>query len=425
VCNAAQLLLNSCNHCEKNAPDTNIDSTASTVHEEKRGDIAPDTNIASTVAVYEEKREDSCFQLTGVGSDHKRDKKNERPQRKQSSVARFDAKFIDGNYFDRKSRNKVDDDISSEADEVCEVWAIEKGERPAWMRGGHNTGQALDSEVKIKTEQCATNHSLDNTGGRITNEDSEVKVKTEPSERNLALGKADGRITEEDGDVQYVGSKTSVPMDKLQRQSSVNEAALHVENTLTNKCSSPEVVSTLNMSLNLNLAPQLSVHDLKDIEYLHTFSPQDMTDFMTWDVDDADTTIEVKEEAVFTTPTKRGPSNSRPMSPPNRKKIQLNPEQNRGSMSTSRIPVTSPSSRAVQGNYTHGLLPNKRVPVSVSGNREVQRTQHHMTSDAVATQQQQWVRPTTMEELYALKKKQMNEKAKWAVANALKSNTKL
>jgi hypothetical protein len=48
-----------------------------------------------------------------------------------------------------------------------------------------------------------------------------------------------------------------------------------------------------------------------------------------------------------------------------------------------------------------------------------------MTSDAVATQQQQWVRPTTMVELYALKKKQMNEKAKWAVANALKSNTKL
>jgi hypothetical protein len=397
VCNAAQLLLNSCNHCEKNAPDTNINSTASTVHEEKRGDIAPDTNIASTVTVHEEKREDSCFQLTGVGSDHKRDKKNERPQRKQSSVARFDAKFIDGNYFDRKSRNKVDDDISSEADEVCEVWAIEKGERPAWMRGGHNTGQALDSEVKIKTEQCATNHSLDNTGGRITNEDSEVKVKTEPSERNLALGKADERITEEDGDVQYVGSKTSVP----------------------------EVVSTLNMSLDLNLAPQLSVHDLKDIEFLHTFSPQDITDFMTWDVDDADTTIEVKEEAVFTTPTKRGPSNSRPMSPPNRKKIQLNPDQNRGSMSTSRIPVTSPGSRAVQGNYTHGLLPNRRVPVSVPGHREVQRTQHHMTSDAVATQQQQWVRPTNMEELYALKKKQMNQKAKWAVANALKSNTKL
>jgi hypothetical protein len=30
-----------------------------------------------------------------------------------------------------------------------------------------------------------------------------------------------------------------------------------------------------------------------------------------------------------------------------------------------------------------------------------------------------------MEELYALKKRQMDQKAKWAVANALKNNTKL
>jgi hypothetical protein len=65
-------------------------------------------------------------------------------------------------------------------------------------------------------------------------------------------------------------------------------------------------------------------------------------------------------------------------------------------MSTSTVPGSSPSSRAVAGTYTHGLLPNRRI--------------------------REWVRPPITEEFYARKKKQMEQKAKWAVANALKVN---
>jgi hypothetical protein len=178
--------------------------------------------------------------------------------------------------------------MSSQTEELCEVWAIEKGERSAWMRGDHGTGHALDSEVKIKTEPGVTNDTLC----------------------------IDERITDEDGDVQYVGCMLSESIHTSQRKSKLQKEILQFEKCLTEKCSSPDFVSTLKMSLDSNFAQELSLHRAKEAqEYLNTFSPQDMTEFMTWEGDDADTAIEVKEEPVFTTPTKRGPSNIRPISP--------------------------------------------------------------------------------------------------------------
>jgi hypothetical protein len=107
--------------------------------------INPTDNVSTGVG-------SSLLQLQGVGSDHKRDKKEEKPQRKQSTVGRFDAKFIDGTFFERKVQHKVDDRLSSETEEFCDVWAIDKGELSTWMRGKRDVGQVLDSEVQIKTE---------------------------------------------------------------------------------------------------------------------------------------------------------------------------------------------------------------------------------------------------------------------------------
>jgi hypothetical protein len=325
VCDAAELLLN--------ALDSS-DNYASDIH-----------NVSTTSTVQEETQNDTVLQLHGVGSDRKREKKAEKPHRKMSSVARFDAKYIDGKFFERNATHKADEE------ELHEVWAIEKG-----------------------------------TG--------EVKIKTEPS---------DERNTEEDGDVQFVGCMQSKSIHTSQQQSKLQKEIIQFEKCLTEKCSNPDVVSTLKMSLDTNLAPVMSLHRAKEAqEYLNSLSPQDMTEFMTWGIDDADTAIEVKEEPVFTTPTKRGPSNIRPTSPEGRKKVQLYHDHNLGSMSTRVVvPGSSPSSPASNGygTYTYGSLSNRRV-----GER---------------------VTPPNTEEFYARKKKQMDQKAKWAVANALKVNKTL
>lgn len=352
VCNAAELLLNACD----------IDASAT-------------DSVSTASSVQEDTQNDTFLQLHGVGSDSKREKKAEKPHRKLSSVARFDAKYINGNFFERKAAHKVDDQLSSDTEELGEVWAIEKGERSSWIRGGHGTGHVLDSVVKIKTEPGVMNDTL----------------------------RDDERITDEDGDVLYVGCMLSESIHTSQRQSKLKKEILQFEKCLTEKCSSPDVVSTLKMSLDLNLAPELSLHRAQEAqEFLKTFSPQDMAEFMTWEGDDSDTAIVVKEEPVFTTPTKRGPSNIRPISPEGRKKVQLYHDHNLGSMSTRVVvPGSSPSSRASNGygTYTYGSLSNRRI-----GER---------------------VRPPNTEEFYARKKKQMDQKAKWAVANALKVNKTL
>ncbi len=149
-----------------------------------------------------------------------------------------------------------------------------------------------------------------------------------------------------------------------------------------------------------------SLHRAREAhEYLHTFSPHDMAEFMTWDDNDADTAIEVKrepfevkEEPVFTTPTKRGPSNIRPMSPVGRKRIQLNPGQNLGSMSANRLPVSSTTFQEVTRINTQVMLATTWIPPST---------------------------PRHDKEFYARKKKQMDQKAQWAVTNALKNNKKM
>ena len=120
--------------------------------------------------------------------------------------------------------------------------------------------------------------------------------------------------------------------------------------------------------------------------YLATLSPMDVENMMAWD--DEELTVpqsnEFKEPFVFTTPTKRSPNE------------------------LTEHAFTTPTKKVKEPAIT---TPTKRGPVNGRPLSTVSRES-----------QQEWVRPRTMEELFALKRKQMDQKAKWAVNHALKNS---
>ena len=194
-------------------------------------------------------------------------------------------------------------------------------------------------------------------------DDTEIMVKQEPGER--------GSTHLEDDEVQFVGNSFSA---------SLADAATR---------------SSLKKVLDENMVLEVSLSRKKDAEvYIASLSPMDVADIMAWD-DNEPTTLQSNDAAkpfAFTTPTKRrGPYNSMPLSPVTTGKLQFTLPHRQGIMSTQAL------SRAVR--------------ISQEG-----------SSCADDESQQEWVRPRTMEELFALKRKQMDQKAKWSVNHALKNS---
>ncbi len=125
----------------------------------------------------------------------------------------------------------------------------------------------------------------------------------------------------------------------------------------------------------------------KDVQvYLASLSPMDVENMMAWD--DKEPTVpqsnELKEPFAFTTPTKRGPNEVKEHA------------------------FTTPTKKVKEPAFT---TPTKRGPFN-----------GRPLSPVTRQSQQEWVRSRTMEELFALKRKQMDQKAKWAVNHAMKNS---
>ena len=321
-----------------------------------------------------------------VGNDRKRDKKIEKVSPREVGVSKFDARFLKDSIFARKSSQKDDVGIPSYEDDLQDVFAIEKGASIDWIR--ERKDRSIVSKIDLGKSV---------PGG----DDTEIMVKQEPGER--------GSTHVEDDDVQYVGSSVPALRDEntTQKRSGLLGVVLPDEESLTRYCEDAATRSNLKKALNENIAPELLLSRRKDAEvYLASLSPMDVEDFMAWE-DDKPTipqSNEVKEPFVFTTPTKKKPYNSRPMSPVTRERIQMTLPDRHGVMTTRTV------SRAVsrsQGNPA----PNKQGSSCAEG-----------SSCADDGSQQEWVRPRTMQELFALKRKQMDQKAMWSVNHALKNS---
>ena len=276
-------------------------------------------------------------------------------------MSKFDAKFLNDSIFARKSSQK--DDVE---DDLKEVFAIEKGASTDWIRG--RTDRYIVSKIDLGKSV---------PGG----DDTEIMVKQEPGER--------GSTHLEDDEVQYVGNSFSALRDE--NRSGLLGVVLREEESLADAATR----SSLKKALDENMVLEVSLSRKKDAQvYIASMSPMDVADLMAWD-DNEPTTLQSNDAAkpfAFTTPTKRrGPYNSMPLSPVTTGKLQFTLPHRQGIMSTQAL------SRAVR--------------ISQEG-----------SSCADDESQQEWVRPRTMEELFALKRKQMDQKAKWSVNHALKNS---
>ena len=313
------------------------------------------------------------FNAPCVGNDRKRDQKIEKVSGEK--VSKFDAKFLSDSIFARKSSQKDDVGMVSYEDDLKEVFAIEKGASTDWIRGRKD--RYIVSKIDLGKSV---------PGG----DDTEIMVKQEP-------GVFDCTHLEDD-DVQYVGNSFSALRDE--NRSGLLGVVLREEESLAATRSSlkkalDEKRSSLKKALDEKIALEVSLSRKKDAEvYIASLSPMDVADIMAWD-DNEPTTPQsnyAAEPLAFTTPTKRrGSYNSMPLSPVTTRTLQLTLPHRQGLMST------------------QGL------------SRAVRRSQEG-SSCADDESQQEWVRPRTMEELFALKRKQMDQKAKWSVNHALKNS---
>jgi hypothetical protein len=136
-----------------------------------------------------------------------------------------------------------------------------------------------------------------------------------------------------------------------------------------------------------------------DRAYFDSLTPFDVDGILAWDDDDAKGhSNEVHEPIAFSTPPKRSAYHSRPLSPVTRKKIQFSTPPSRYGANNPRVASSAPRSQATQRSPVQGA-----------------------SCDDDGSQRE-WVRPQTMAELFELKKRQMDQKAKWAVAHALRNS---
>ncbi len=291
--------------------------------------------------------------MLAVGIDRRREKKAEKVLQREEKVPKFDAKFLNNSIFDRRSLQKDSVGMQSHDEELVDVFAIEKGAPIDWLRGRRD--RYIISDINL--EKSAPDGAGD-----------EIMVKEEPG--------IQGSSGIEEDDVQYLGSSAS---------------ALRGEGA----------TSSLKKAIERNMAAEISLSRKKEADaYCSSLSPMDVEDIMTWDANELTTPelTQVEEPFAFSTPTKRGPISSRPLSPVTRKKIQL-PSPDRPCVAITRT-----------------------VPRNFRGSQAGQASNLNGSSSAENASQEEWVRPVTLEELYALKRKQMQQKTKWAVNNALKNS---
>jgi hypothetical protein len=291
--------------------------------------------------------------VLAVGIDHRREKKADKVLQREGKVPKFDGKFLNNSIFDRRSLQKDSVGMVSHEEELVDVFAIEKGAPIDWLRGRKDRYIISDINLEISAPDGAGD---------------EIMVKEEPG--------IQGSSGIEDDDVQYIGSSAS---------------ALRGEGA----------TSSIKKAIEKNMAAEVSLSRQKEADaYCNSLSPTDLADILTWDANErtAPELTQMKEPFAFSTPTKRGPIHSRPLSPVARKKIQLPSPDRPGVAITRTVPTNFRGSQASQAPILNG------------------------SSSAEKASQQEWVRPVTLEELYALKRKQMQQKTKWAVNNALKNS---
>ncbi len=348
---------------------------------------------------------------------------------KFAKVSKFDSKYLTDDIFARKVPSKVDVEViphGEEEQDIVEVFAIDKKEPPDWYRAREVIPRPSNaifdlSDVIVKTEpgEAPSHEIVDNHSSNGFAVLSDVIVKTEPGKDTIhdIVDLSDAIVQIEPGEgcrggkevmvkvepgvlgtrdvvgseVTYVGSSMSgLPTTDTTRQKrDMMNSLLNAKLALEKSLASGKSRSSLKFVLNDKLAKEVSLSRCKEMDkYCQDLSSSDMTDYLTWD--DGETTPKngdygnIGDPDVFCTPTKRTQGPNEFCTPT--KKISFN---------------TGPLTPTTGDDWTDTL--------PIVGERD----NNDIGFD---------VRPQTREKLLLKKKKQMEEKTKWAVANALKQS---
>jgi hypothetical protein len=310
-------------------------------------------------------------------------------------VLKFDGKYLNDDMFERKVFSKVAiDRIPAGEDEqgIVEVFAIENGSTlDRCLARNLNPRHSLDdlSDVVVKVEPGESNMEVTvkmepGSMGSAIVDLSDVVVKVEPGEK-VGFGYV------ECNEVQYVGS-SSVGLhtsDAAKNRRNMMKGLLHDKMALEKSLARMPARTSLKNILDEKLAKEISLSRQNEWEkYYKGLSPSEITEMMTWDEDTPSSKCSNDahegDPGVFCTPTKttQGPKE-----------------------------FCTPTKRL---SFTTGSM----SPITSKNWKDADQDAGKGDNDEIDDE----VRPQMRAELLVKKKKQMAQKTKWAVNNALKQS---